>query len=70
VLPDGPDSTKLAHVLRGPLRRHCRDGHHRDPWHHAGRRSQAVAAGIIVIVLGALWVARKVTSAPAPGSSR
>ncbi|NQW50065.1 MAG: hypothetical protein HQ465_02380, partial [Rhodospirillales bacterium] len=33
-------------------------------------RSQAVAAGIIVIVLGALWVARKVTSAPAPGSSR
>ena len=26
--------------------------------------------GIIVIVLGALWVARNVTDAPAPGSSR
>ena len=33
-------------------------------------RSQACAAGVIVIVLGALWVARKVTDAPAPGSSR
>ena len=56
------------------LRRHvdsgCRDGHRRDPGDHAGRRSQAVAAGIIMIVLGALWVARKVTIAPAPGSSR
>jgi len=29
-----------------------------------------VAAGIIMILLGALWVARKVTSSPAPGSSR
>ena len=29
-----------------------------------------MAAGIIMIVLGALWVARKVTIAPAPGSSR
>jgi len=33
-------------------------------------RSQAVAAGVIVVVLGALWVARNVTDAPAPGSSR
>jgi MFS family permease len=33
-------------------------------------RSQACAAGVIVVVLGALWVARNVTDAPAPGSSR
>jgi hypothetical protein len=33
-------------------------------------RSQACAAGVIVVVLVALWVARNVTDAPAPGSSR
>jgi len=33
-------------------------------------RSQACAAGVIVVVLGALWVARNVTDAPATGSSR
>ena len=33
-------------------------------------RSQSCAAGVIVVVLGALWVARNVTDAPAPGSSR
>jgi hypothetical protein len=33
-------------------------------------RSQACAAGIILLVLAALSVARRVTDAPAPGSGR